>query len=415
VLTGVERELMDRRPALLVVYGDVNSTLGAALAAAKLGVLTAHVEAGLRSFDNTMPEEINRRLTDQLCDLLFATSADAVGHLAREGVAGESVHLVGNTMIDTLVACLDRLDAEAARTAMGLPGRYIVATLHRPFNVDDPAATARLVAAMHEVADKTDVIMPVHPRGAAAFEAAGLGDHPGVRTCEPLGYLEFMTLVRGASAAITDSAGVQEETTFLRVPCLTLRPVTERPVTVTSGSNRLVTADELPSAVQEALDLGRYSGELPPLWDGAAGPRIAGIITRWLSGQRFTPPGRGSRAAGTRPAPYLAVSRICSARVMASRTSSSRCPRPARISRYMTVWSPEWSEKSHTAFPSTQMQRAAAARDAAGRSLLRVDSIQSTVTVPNRSVPRAAFPSGPMPALTTSDTGPSAQPSPSNR
>jgi UDP-N-acetylglucosamine 2-epimerase len=283
VIAGVERELMARRPTLLVVYGDVNSTLGAALAAAKLHVPIAHVEAGLRSFDNTMPEEINRRLTDQLCDLLFVTSAEAIGYLANEGIALGGVHFVGNTMIDTLVACLDRLDAQAARTAHSLPDRYMVATLHRPFNVDSPEAAALLVKAMHQIADMAPVIMPVHPRGRAMFEAAGLAEHPGIRMCEPLGYLEFMSLVRGAAAAITDSAGVQEETTFLRVQCLTLRPVTERPVTVTSGSNRLVRADELASAAMDALARGPYAGELPPLWDGASGPRIARIITSWLA------------------------------------------------------------------------------------------------------------------------------------
>jgi UDP-N-acetylglucosamine 2-epimerase (non-hydrolysing) len=283
VITGVERELIAQRPALLVVYGDVNSTLGAALAAAKLRVPTAHVEAGLRSFDNDMPEEINRRLTDQLCDLLFATSAEAVGYLGNEGINIGNVHLVGNTMIDTLNACLGKLDPEAARTAMGLPDRYIVATLHRPANVDDLASLKQLVSALHEVADNTDIIIPMHPRGAAAFNAAGLASHPGTRICDPLGYLDFMSLVQGASAAITDSAGVQEETTFLRVPCLTLRPFTERPVTVTSGSNRLVTPAELSAAALEALAAGPYTGELPPLWDGAAGPRIARIITDWLA------------------------------------------------------------------------------------------------------------------------------------
>jgi UDP-N-acetylglucosamine 2-epimerase (non-hydrolysing) len=240
-------------------------------------------QAGLRSFDNTMPEEINRRLTDQLCDLLFVTSPEAIGYLANEGITPGGVHFVGNTMIDTLVACLDKLDAQAARTAHGLPERYMVATLHRPFNVDSPEAAALLVKAMHQVADMAPVIMPVHPRGRAVFEAAGLAEHPGIRMCEPLGYLEFMSLVRGAATAITDSAGVQEETTFLRVPCLTLRPVTERPVTVTSGSNRLVRADELASAVQQALAQGPYAGELPPLWDGASGPRIARIINGWLA------------------------------------------------------------------------------------------------------------------------------------
>jgi UDP-N-acetylglucosamine 2-epimerase (non-hydrolysing) len=282
VMTGMEREFSQNSPSLAVVYGDVNSTLGAALAGAKLGVPLAHVEAGLRSFDDSMPEEINRRLTDQLCALLFATSPEAVGHLAAEGRPVSSVYLVGNPMIDTLLAHLDRFDTAAARAALGLPDRYVVATLHRPANVDDPQAAAALVEALHEVAGELDVVIPVHPRGRAALEAAGLGAHPQVRACDPLGYLEFIALVKGASAVITDSGGVQEETTLLRVPCLTLRPNTERPITITSGSNRLVTAAELAAAVLKACHDGRYAGELPPLWDGKAGPRIARIIRAWL-------------------------------------------------------------------------------------------------------------------------------------
>ena len=282
IMTGVETEFIENSPALAVVYGDVNSTLGAALAAAKLGIPLAHVEAGLRSFDDSMPEEINRRLTDQLCALLFVTSPEATGHLAREGRPVDSVHLVGNPMIDTLLASMDRFDTAAARAALGLPDAYVVATLHRPSNVDDPAAAAALVAALHEVADELDMAIPVHPRGRAALEAAGLSTHRGIHAAPPLSYLKFVALVKGASAVITDSGGVQEETTLLRVPCLTLRPNTERPITVTSGSNRLVTRQELASAVLKACDDGPYAGELPPLWDGQAGPRIARIITAWL-------------------------------------------------------------------------------------------------------------------------------------
>ena len=181
------------------------------------------MEAGLRSFDDSMPEEINRRLTDQLCALLFVTSPEAIGHLAREGRPADAVHLVGNPMIDTLLASMDRFDTDAARTGLALPDRYVVATLNRPSNVDEPAAAAALVMALHEVAGE-----------------------------------------------------------LLRVPCLTLRPNTERPVTVTSGSNRLVTRHELASAVLKACDDGPYAGELPPLWDGQAGPRIARVITAWL-------------------------------------------------------------------------------------------------------------------------------------
>jgi UDP-N-acetylglucosamine 2-epimerase (non-hydrolysing) len=203
------------------------------------------------------------------------------------------VHLVGNPMIDTLLASMDRFDTAAALAVLGLSslgepspglaGSYVVATLHRPSNVDDPGAAAALVQALHEVANEVDVIIPVHPRGRAALEAAGLSQHPKVHPAPPLGYLEFIALVKGASAVVTDSGGVQEETTLLRVPCLTLRPNTERPITVTSGSNRLVTRRELAAAVLKACQDGPYTGELPPLWDGQAGPRIARIITAWLA------------------------------------------------------------------------------------------------------------------------------------
>jgi UDP-N-acetylglucosamine 2-epimerase (non-hydrolysing) len=284
VMVGMEQEFTENSPTIAVVYGDVNSTIGAALAGAKLGVPLAHVEAGLRSFDDTMPEEINRRLTDQLCALLFVTSPEAIGHLAREGRPAGAVHFVGNPMIDTLLANLSTFDAVAARRDYGLDERpYVVATLHRPSNVDSPDSAARLVRALHEVAAKLDVIIPLHPRGRATLTAAGLLDAPGIRVVDPLGYIEFMSLVRGAAAVVTDSGGVQEETTLLRVPCLTLRSTTERPITITSGSNRLITNDELAAAVLKACDDGPYAGELPPLWDGQAGPRIARVITRWLA------------------------------------------------------------------------------------------------------------------------------------
>jgi UDP-N-acetylglucosamine 2-epimerase len=284
VMIGMEQEFTQSSPALAVVYGDVNSTVGAALAGVKLGVPMAHVEAGLRSFDDTMPEEINRRLTDQLCTLLFATSPEAIGHLAAEGRPVSSVHFVGNPMIDTLLAQESRFDTAATVAALGLPARYVLATLHRPANVDQPQTAAALVAALHAVASSVDVVIPLHPRGRAALSAAGLDTHPRIHVLDPLGYLEFMALVRGAAAVITDSGGVQEETTLLRVPCLTLRPNTERPVTITSGSNRLVQPADLASATLKACADGPYDGELPPLWDGRAGQRIARVITGWLGG-----------------------------------------------------------------------------------------------------------------------------------
>lgn len=282
LMTGIEREFTARSPGLVIVYGDVNSTLAAALVAAKLGITVAHVEAGLRSFDWSMPEEINRRVTDQLCDLCFTTSPEAADHLTAEGVQADRVHFVGNPMIDTLLGNLGRFDTAALRERLDLPGDYIAATLHRPANVDDPETVARLTARLHEVADQVDVVLPVHPRGRAAFAAAGLDDHPRMRLLDPLGYIDFVTLVRGAAAVITDSGGVQEESTILGVDCLTLRPNTERPVTITHGTNRLVTDPDLPELVSKILagqSTGAAAADVPPLWDGLAGERIAAILT----------------------------------------------------------------------------------------------------------------------------------------
>jgi UDP-N-acetylglucosamine 2-epimerase (non-hydrolysing) len=267
------------------VYGDVNSTVAAALVTAKLRIPLAHVEAGLRSFDLTMPEEINRIVTDRLADLLFATSPDAIGHLGNEGISPYKIHFVGNPMIDTLLANLDRFDAESARSAHGLPGRYAVATLHRPGNVDDPADAEALVKAMHGVADQVDVVLPLHPRGWERLRAARLFEHPRLRVIEPVGYVEFLGLVRGAAAVVTDSGGVQEETTILGVPCLTLRPNTERPITITQGTNQLVTRESLPDRMAAVLATGRADRwPVPPLWDGKAGPRIAEVIAAGLDG-----------------------------------------------------------------------------------------------------------------------------------
>ena len=283
LMVELEAVFTDRDPSLVVVYGDVNSTVAAALVAAKLGQPVAHVEAGLRSFDLSMPEEINRMVTDRLSALLLCTSPDAIAHLAREGADPDSIHLVGNPMIDTLLGSLDRFDVDRARREHGLDGRYAVATLHRPGNVDDPEDVAQLVRAMHAVADQVPVVLPLHPRGRERLQAAGLFDHPGMKIVDPLGYLDFMGLVRGADLVVTDSGGVQEETTVLGVPCLTLRPNTERPVTITDGTNRLVTRDTLATAVTSTLAAGRpQTWPTPPLWDGHAGERIAGVVAGFL-------------------------------------------------------------------------------------------------------------------------------------
>jgi UDP-N-acetylglucosamine 2-epimerase (non-hydrolysing) len=278
-MIALEALFLEVEPAMVVVYGDVNSTVAAALVAAKLGITTAHVEAGLRSFDRTMPEEINRMVTDRLCTLLFATSADAVAHLGDEGTDPDQIFLVGNPMIDTLFANEHRFDPDAIRAQLGLRGPYAVATLHRPGNVDDPGVVDELVRAMSAVAELCPVVIPLHPRGRVALQAAGLLDHPRVQGIDPLGYLDFLSLVRGAAAVVTDSGGVQEETTILGVPCLTLRPNTERPITITAGTNQLVTPANLPGRFADVFAAGRPEiWPTPPLWDGHAGDRIARIV-----------------------------------------------------------------------------------------------------------------------------------------
>ncbi|AXH98040.1 UDP-N-acetylglucosamine 2-epimerase (non-hydrolyzing) [Ornithinimicrobium avium] len=286
IMVGLEELFVAERPDLVMVYGDVNSTAAAALVAAKMGVALAHVEAGLRSFDWTMPEEINRVVTDRLADLLLVTSADAVAHLGNEGVHPDRIHLVGNPMIDTLMRHLGALDATAAAAQVGVdPSEpYLVATLHRPGNVDDPADVAELVQAVHATADQVRVVVPLHPRGRERLARAGFMDHDRVLVVPPLGYVEFLGLVTGSAAVVTDSGGVQEETTVLGVPCLTLRPNTERPVTITHGTNQLVTRPDLPAAVARVLAEGRRADpdRVPPLWDGHAGPRIAAVVARHL-------------------------------------------------------------------------------------------------------------------------------------
>ncbi len=282
LLVALEDAFLADRPSLVVVYGDVNSTLAAALVAAKLNVPQAHVEAGLRSFDMEMPEEVNRLVADRLADLCFATSADAVVNLRREGVPDDRIHLVGNSMIDSLEVARPLLDPAAARAAAGVAdGPYGVVTLHRPGNVDEPGRTRGLVDALASAAGRVPLVFPVHPRGRAALEGAGLGDVPGVLLVEPLAYLPFLSLVAESTLVITDSGGVQEETTIFGVPCLTVRPNTERPVTITDGTNRLVQPADVPAAVAEVLAAGPPGPRRPPLWDGHAGERIAAVLAGW--------------------------------------------------------------------------------------------------------------------------------------
>ncbi|MFT3765339.1 MAG: UDP-N-acetylglucosamine 2-epimerase (non-hydrolyzing) [Minicystis sp.] len=296
-LVGVEDDLLTHRPDLVIVVGDVTSTLAAALAAVKLGIPVAHVEAGLRSRDWTMPEEINRVLTDQLADLLFIPSRDAAANLVAEGIPKERIAFAGNVMIDSLYDALGRRTDVLARLGLRARG-YAVATLHRPANVDTAEALAATLDALAVVAARIPVIFPVHPRTVARVEA--LGAAPRVRATQnlfpvtPLGYDDFVTLLSDARLVVTDSGGIQEETTVLGVPCLTLRTSTERPITVSEGTNVVVGMDPGRIAREvEAILAGRAKrGRIPEGWDGRAGERIAESVALFLDG---TPPARRSR------------------------------------------------------------------------------------------------------------------------
>jgi UDP-N-acetylglucosamine 2-epimerase (non-hydrolysing) len=283
VMQRLEPVLHDLRPDLILVYGDVNSTLAAALVAAKLGLRIGHVEAGLRSGDWTMPEEINRVLTDRLSDLLFAPSRDAVENLRHEGIPAQRTHVVGNVMIDSLVAMLPAARALDAPARHGVvPGSYVVATLHRPSNVDDAATLRCVLEALDALGADGPVIFPVHPRTherirGLAFEPSRTSD---VRLLEPLGYLEILSLVASAKLVITDSGGLQEETTYLGVPCLTVRPNTERPITCRLGTNRLVAArrDAILAAARDGAEI-RARPRVPiERWDGRAAERIVQVV-----------------------------------------------------------------------------------------------------------------------------------------
>lgn len=282
-LVGIERVLLERQPAAVVVAGDVNSTLAGALAAAKTGVPLAHIEAGLRSFDRTMPEEHNRKLTDHLSDLLLAHSQSAVDNLAREGIAGERVELVGNTMIDTLFEHVEAAKARAPWSTLGVEaGEYGLVTLHRPALVDDPQLLGETVAALIALAETLPLVFPVHPRTRARLDEAdvSLG---GVLLTPPLAYREFLGLETCARFVLTDSGGVQEETSALGVPCFTLRDTTERPVTVELGTNTVLGARPDRIAEIPALLDGTRPSTPIPLWDGHAGERAAETIRRWVA------------------------------------------------------------------------------------------------------------------------------------
>lgn len=280
VMERLEPVLIEERPDLVLVPGDVNSTLAAALVASKLGIAIGHIEAGLRSFDRTMPEEINRVVTDQISDHLFVHSPEAVGNLKREGCAPEKIHSVGNTMIDTLHALRARFDGRPTLRTLGLEDeQYLLVTLHRPALVDGPLLE-ETIARLSEVSRTLPVIFPAHPRTRARLREGAAGPaSDGLHIIGPLGYLEFMGLVAGAAGVLTDSGGIQEETTVLGVPCFTLRDNTERPVTVQQGTNTLLGLDPARIAsVPELLAAPRGGATVPDGWDGHAAVRLVDVL-----------------------------------------------------------------------------------------------------------------------------------------
>jgi UDP-N-acetylglucosamine 2-epimerase (non-hydrolysing) len=287
ILKRIEPVLLDHKPDLVLVVGDVNSTIAVSLAAVKLGIRVAHVEAGLRSFDRSMPEEINRILTDAIADYLFVTEEDAIGHLLKEGRPRDAIHLVGNVMIDSLRHFLPIAQRSPIGDDLGLKEganwrRFAVLTLHRPSNVDSTEKLNQLLGAIDAVAQEVPVIFPVHPRTQQRLTQAGITHHPQLRLISPVGYLDFLCLLSKATLVLTDSGGIQEETTALGVPCLTLRENTERPITISQGTNLLVGTDpsKIVAAAQNVLKGKSRGGRIPPLWDGQAAPRIVEILLR---------------------------------------------------------------------------------------------------------------------------------------
>ena len=287
VMVAYEEVCLRQRPDWVVVVGDVNSTLACGIVAAKLGIKLAHLEAGLRSRDRTMPEEINRLVTDALADLLWTPSPDGDENLLAEGVPAARIARVGNIMLDAYEMLRPRIEAAETRKDYGLEaGAYGVVTLHRPSNVDDQATLREIAGHLAAVAGRLPLVFAVHPRTKARLAEFALAERldaaPGLHLVEPLGYVAFMGLVRQAGLLLTDSGGIQEETTYLDIPCLTLRPNTERPITISQGTNRLITPETLEPAVDEVLAGNWPSGRRPDLWDGRTAERIAADLKRRL-------------------------------------------------------------------------------------------------------------------------------------
>ncbi|NNK79995.1 MAG: UDP-N-acetylglucosamine 2-epimerase (non-hydrolyzing), partial [Flavobacteriales bacterium] len=285
IMVGLEAEMMKEKPDMVMVVGDVNSTMAAAITANKLHIPIAHLESGLRSGDRGMPEEINRIITDRITNCFFITEQSGWDHLIREGQEEEKMHFVGNTMIDTIVAFEEEIEKSNVLEQCSLEkDGFVLMTMHRPATVDHPKELEKLLSLMEMVTQKLNLVFPIHPRTVKNIEKFGLkgrlNDIAGLVMTEPMGYFSFQKLIKYARFILTDSGGIQEESTFRKVPCLTLRPNTERPSTITLGTNELVTFDlgVLKEKIDQILDGGFKQGEVPPKWDGRATERIVGIL-----------------------------------------------------------------------------------------------------------------------------------------
>ena len=285
IMTGLEGELLELKPDLVVVFGDVNSTLATAVVTSKLWIKLAHVEAGLRSFDNTMPEEINRIVTDRLSDYLFVSEQSGLDNLAAEGVPKEKIFLTGNIMIDSLVSNLEVAKKSDILERLSLkPQQYVAMTMHRPANVDNPDVLKGILGGIKKISQHLPVVFPCHPRTQKRFEEFGVDntDDTGLRIIEPLGYLDFLKLQADAKFVLTDSGGIQEETTYLQIPCITMRENTERPATSDIGTNVITGTDpvKITKAAMEAIEGKSRTGKIPDLWDGHTAERIVEILLK---------------------------------------------------------------------------------------------------------------------------------------
>ena len=288
IISLYEKILIEKKPNMIIVFGDVNSTIACSLAAAKLGIPIAHVESGLRSFDWNMPEEINRVLTDRLSTVLFTTSPEAKDNLINEGISTKRIHFVGNTMIDSLVKFQQKFEQSKIRNSLDMNGDYALITFHRPSNVDNKSKLKKLMNAIQDVSNIISCIFPIHPRTKKMLESSKLynelHNNNNIRLIEPIGYIDFMCLQKNASIVLTDSGGIQEESTFFGIPCITVRKNTERPITISKGTNKLIGTDysRILEAVTTSINQNNDENSIPPLWDGKAAARISSILETYF-------------------------------------------------------------------------------------------------------------------------------------